>query len=199
MIKMSKQTDVETAGKRFTQDLDKPVNGFRKGITRRDILKSLDDNDWKRIDEIKYYQQFDKDSITAKIVLQNDTVRADRDTKIDNILEMINHIRNVITTNERKQEQVDTGKITEELKEGILMNKQELEFEILAGSRIIKNTLRRIVKELGMLRNLVGSHDLLGNEIMSEKKYDEFVIETEKTVKKLGFDLFDNEINNNKK
>jgi len=192
---MGKQAESEIPGKRTIPDLDQPLaNGFRKGVTKRDILKSMDNDDWKRVDEFKHYQQFNRNSITARICVQNDTVRADRDTRIDNVAEMINNIRNGITTNRRKQDQIDSGLITDELRPDVLMNKEELEFEIHSGARVIRNTTRRITLELGYLRNLVGTHDLLRNEIMDEKQYDKYVLDVEKQLKKLGVDLFDREV-----
>lgn len=191
---MTRQSDAETPGKGPLPNLDEPIKGFRKGVTKRSILNSWDGEDWKRHAERDHFQSFDRDSITAKIMLQNDSVRADRDVKIDNVNEQVNHIRNALTANMRKQEQFDSGVITDELSPGIPMNKHELEFEIKGGERVIMNTIRRVTRELASLRNVVGSHDLMKNPIMTEEEYDEFVLKTEQDLKKLGVDLFDKEL-----
>lgn len=191
---MGKQTDAETPGKGVLPNLDEPIKGFRKGITKRTLLKSWDGEDWKRHAEREHFQQYNINSITGKIALQNDTVRANRDVMIDNIEEMVNHIRNGITTNKRKQEQIDTGNIVDELREGVLMNKEELKFEINSGERITKNVRRKIAREFGLLRDLVGTHDLVKNPIMTEEEYDALVLKTEKEMKELGVDLFDKEL-----
>jgi len=178
---MSKQTDAETPAK----------GGYRKGLDKKEIMKSMTKEDWKRISEQKKFESFTKGSVTAMVALQNDSLRRIRDEKTDNVEQRVNNIINLKSVISRKEGQIESGVITDELKEGVLMNKDELLFEINGSKRMIKREIIDICVDLGKLREIVGCHDFVGNVIITEEEYDSFVESTDDYLSSIDLNLFD--------
>ena len=80
--------------KRLLEGLEGTVPGMRKGITKRELVKSLSKEDWKRIDEQKRAEELQATNKKAyELFLLNDQLVLENAQIITNIREGITAIR----------------------------------------------------------------------------------------------------------
>ena len=167
-------------------------NGFRDGVDKEKLMKSMTDGDWKRVAAQKELQSVNPGSISYNVLLANDVVRR----KIKLIKERVNKrfldILNTENTIVRKKVQIESGVVHDELKPGLKMTKEELELEVEYANHLKDSQAKDVVTDLADLRGMVGVHDAARKVVLTEEEYDEYVGKIERRIKKHGYELFDN-------
>lgn len=169
------------------------MKGFRKGMDEKlkaKILGSLTDLDLEMIQRQRDYDETRKDSISAKILLENDPVRRNIIKLKDTINKMIVNIKHNKYIIDKFSGQLSSGKIDIELRPGVVMNKDELEIELETRRGIMWAESKDIVPNLAEMRVWVGRMDITKNVIMTEKQFDEYVMDVEKRLKSFGCELY---------
>jgi len=170
------------------------MNGFRKGVDKEKIMKSLNDADWDFIKKMKDYEDIPKDSMRAKVFLQNDQLRRQRDRAfiaIDNAIVSIYDSNACISKLEKQNE---TGEITEELKPGVPMTQDELEVFIKKQKNLAWAISKDVIEHFNTLAGLVGCKDIAKNVIITETEFNEYVEKKRNIFKSLGFNIFDDKL-----
>ena len=166
-------------------------DGFRKGITKKDIIKDLNDEDWKRIAKTKELQTMKPDTYSYKIAVLCDQLRRkNRDTK-QTLEKMIIQIYELIGSVKRLEEQVKIEHITEELKTGVRMNIEEAKTHIIRLKWGIQDEVNRFPLLLGELRTTVGHFDYSRKIIMTEEDFDKFVEKLETQLKNVEYSMWE--------
>lgn len=176
----------------------------RKGIDKKKMLKDAKENEElvrfiksltkeeiQRIYDARAYDDIKPGTPTHKIALQCDALRRSmRKTKatIDKRVWSIGDLQNKIN---RLQSQLDSGKITEELKDGITMNEHELTTEIQHYKWTKDGEFYALFNLLAELRGVVGHKDVAKNVILTLEEFDDYVKQLNERVKKFGYDLFE--------
>jgi len=167
--------------------------GFRPGMDKKKIMKSMTDKDWERIEEQQAFGTYEKGSVTMRVALQNDTVRKEIEVAKENIKTHVNRIRSLVAIIHQNDAKMISGKMGEH-KNGLPIIKEELLFDNTASELMIKDELRRIPLEFAELRQIVGCTDLMKNQLLTIEDWEQLVADTEKEVKRLGYEIFDKEM-----
>ena len=171
--------------------IGKPVvNGFRKGITKKDILKQLTDEDWKHIDGMKEADERKRVNLKAsQIYVRNDQARQEvENTKIDVKKLSVDALQMGFLT-AKNQADILAGKTEQKNDEGKEITVEELSFinrKIELNIRKIKNML---ISNLSKLYTFVGTKGLDKKPIFTEEEYDKIVEQVETELKTIGHNL----------
>lgn len=160
------------------------ANAIAKGVITQEEMD--------RIREQRQFDEFtaeDKDSLSWKIAVANDSLRRLIDSKKFIIKNELAEIKNRSARKDKLKVQLLSGTIIEELKPGIPLNKGEVEYEIEKLDNLIEGTVKDLIPKLANLRMLVGNLDVLGKVIMSLKDFDEFVYDIISRLEKNGCKL----------
>ena len=152
----------------------------------------LSQEDYNRIQERNKLDEFDKDSITYKILLQCDAVRRQKDKNILDVKNMLKEVKSLYTRINKFKAMLIAGNITAELRPGVLLTEEEVGYEIYAAETMAWGNAKDIPHSLWRLRySAVGHKDLVGNELMKSDEFDKFVIEVKNELKTIGLSLFE--------
>jgi len=168
-------------------------NGFRAGVTKEDILQ-LTNAEKDQIIKQREFDNIKRDSYSYKVALQCDDLRRTRDKSFMSITKSMLGVKNARLEVDRMQDQLDTGNITREIKDGVTMTEHEIMVEIETAKGLIEAIIKDIPSELGRLRTIVGFTDRVKNVVMTEVEYDNYVQKVETDLKHYGYDLFDKNI-----
>ena len=100
-------------------------------------------------------------------------------------IENLNHIV------KRYDTQIETGKITDEIKPGMLYTIEELSLLKQKSKWHIITSIKDSIPLLWELRLMVGMETITGICVMNREQYDEYVKHYETEIKKLGYELFE--------
>lgn len=166
--------------------------GFRKGKSKLAILKELlSKEEYSRLKEQRALDDLKPGTISYRVALENDTVRRQRDELYEQVYNKVADIKNVRSRYNKLKIQIEKGLITDELRPGMTMTKEEVLFEVYKSDKLGWGLSKDLMPIFATLRAIVGSHDLVGNELLPEKTYDSFVLETEGEVAKSGYKIFE--------
>lgn len=171
------------------------TKGFRDGVTKEDVL-NLTKDERRFIEKQRELQTVKADSISYKVYLSMDDGRRQLQLLNKDIRTRLLNIDNVLTVISRKQKQLNSGDITDELRPGVPFTKAEMELEVNRASNMAWAESKDIMIELAKIRRWVGCHDIAGNLLMSESDYDNLVRDVEGKLRDRGYDLFDDNIKN---
>ena len=167
--------------------------GMRKGVNKKDILKSLSDDDkarirhWKEVEEKavkndnaykcgvysdQLYVQF-----SEKINLCYDILHKALFTK----KRMDNNKIEIETNTEINRKDVDTGK---------QLTRKDLEIENIKANSILNTTIMNLRSLLFDIYRYVGVKRIDGQEFFTEEDYNGFVEKIKKELKTLRIDLY---------
>ncbi len=166
--------------------------GFRKD-NKEAMLKrmksSLTVEEAERLEETREHGQLVPGSWAYKIALRLDNVQQTvfkYKLDIEKTLWSIKNTSNAIT---RAKAQLDSGLITEKLKDDLVMNIDELRahIEYMKWTQAVE--VNQIPRVLGEIRMLTGHKNLIGEVIMTNEQFEQYVEDTIVKLKMLGFDL----------
>jgi len=192
------------------------MKGFRKGIEKEDIVKSmttddkdqlikiledvdkrkailqLTDDDFNRLKlESKYVELENEHPLRAKIILANDYYKRDMiQTKLK-ILESVNYVRDIKAALVRLEAERQSGIIKVELKPGLPMNEHELDVFIRKQKHAARAIATDLVAPLAKLQAYIESLDLAKQVVISNKDFVKFAEGIVSECQQLGYDIFD--------
>jgi len=180
------------AKKKF-DDLGNP-KGWRKGQYTKvmnDVYKTISKEEIERVRQQRVFDKLDPHTFNWDLALHLDQLRLQKRALQENISKLITSIGNLANQLNRSQEQLDSGKITEQLKDGMTMNQPELTNLMLNISWNKTREVRQIGPILSQLRGIVGFSDFVKAPILPLEDYLAYVDEVKAKLKRLGHDLFD--------
>jgi hypothetical protein len=167
------------------------VPGFRKGITKESLLKSLDDDDWKRIHDIKELHNRDVTNKNAyKLFLLSDQLNVQKETKT---LTVKTHTKSIAElANQIHKMEVDLKLGTTELKDGngTPYTMDDLKVLILGMRLEQERTLIGLRAELSGLYVLVGHLGLDKKILYTEEDYEDTIRWVENNLQDTSLKLF---------
>lgn len=165
--------------------------GFRDGKTPDDYLE-LTDSEKDTIEKHRKLGEFKLNTIRWKVALMNDNVRRIKVRDMKNIELRLMNMENTDLSIERMEEQIDSGEIFEELRDGVTMTKDELTLQIRRAENMMWADSKDIINDIVSLSSVVGCTDVtMKNIIMTEEEFDKYVREIEDKIQGLGYELFD--------
>jgi hypothetical protein len=156
-----------------------------------EFVKSLTKEELARVKETREFDTIKPGSPTWRVALYNDSLRQQHRLITSTIKKRVWAIDDIQNKILRLEEQVKTGKITEELKPGITMTAEEVQTLIQHSRWLQEGEVRSIPKSLAELRSIVSHKDVAKNTILSMQEFDSYVKELEETIKKKGYELFE--------
>ena len=154
------------------------------------FIKSLTKEEIKRIRETREFETIKVGTPTYKIAILCDQLRQSLRTTKAHIAKRLWTIDSLSNNIDRLQLQLTTGEITEQMKQGIIMNKEELSSLIQHNRWLKDGEFSAVYALLADLRGLVGHKDLAKKVIMTIEEFDKFVLDIETYLKKYGYNLF---------
>jgi hypothetical protein len=171
---------------------------FRPGINKEEIIKKLSDEDWKFINEKKEYEtkrEVPKTSMIAKVLLQADFLRMQRDKCIMQVNQILSQIEDLKASILKHKVELESGIIKTEFKYGIPMIKDELVVLIKKEVNMAYALSRDIINPLKELCSLGGHKDVSGNVVITDEEVNSYLISVESELSQLGYKLFDDKVN----
>jgi hypothetical protein len=171
------------------------MNGWRNENMEKEVkaklISTLSDSELERIKMSRSFEELKKDSLSRKLALLNDPVRRGIVKFKSDIEKMFWDISNIKTQMARMRQQLLSGTIIDEIKPGILMNKDEIEVNIVHAQNLSENIAKDIITRLFEIRRLVGCHDPENKIIMDEEQFDVYANDIISRAKRLGYDILD--------
>jgi len=164
--------------------------GFREGIDKQSLMKSMTKEDWSRIEEQKKFEMVKKGSFTERLVLYLDGIREIIRSKQLLIDKRIWNVRDIQNGIRRKKIQITSGTITEKLKDGITMTAEELNTQIMYEQWMVRGEVHSIASILGEIRGVVGHNDVAKKVVMSEDEFNSYADKVVMQLKEMGHELF---------
>lgn len=164
--------------------------GFRDGIDKKSLMKSMTDEDWERIKKQKDLDKVEPGTPIYDLVLyQDDIRRAIREKKslIEKRIWNIQDIKNQMT---RLKTQLLKGDITEELKNGVPMNEAEVNSTIQHQKWIIDGEVRAISQVMAELLGFAGHTDVSRAVVLERDEFVKYMQSIEERLKGMGYELF---------
>lgn len=166
----------------IVSELEKPINGLRKGMTKKKLITSMSEDNWKRLDQEKEAEERKiKNKYAYKLFIESDQMRIQLfkirqgvDKNVINILQSVNDIK--------KNRILLEKETTKKNDKGIEMDPEELRIEIMFGEFLIEGILLQVKLDLAKIYAFVGSKGLDGKIIFTEEEYN---VEIEKNIAKL--------------
>ncbi len=171
--------------------------GFRPG-KKEEIKAKIEETmtyspeEIERIKEVRKYDKIKPGTYTEKIAVFLDSLRS-QFREIDNLIaKRLWNIEDIAANVERNKEEISSGNITLRLADReAFMTVPELKNYVQNQKWIQVGEVRSIPAQLASLRAIVGHKDVKGNEIISEKEFDEYVDKVQARLEVLGYKLFD--------
>ena len=155
-----------------------------------EFIKSLTKEEMLRIKQIREFSDIKPNTITYNIAVLCDQLRQNvRRLKLDigKRLWNIDDLTNAIT---RLNTQLLSGVIVETMKNGVVMNENELKSLIKQHEWLRDGEFFALYPRIAELRSNVGHVDVSKRVIMELDAFDKYVEEIAEYVKKYGYDLF---------
>jgi hypothetical protein len=174
--------------------------GFRPGREKEVLIQEMIDKgvitkqEWNRIEEQREFDNLNSSnpgSTSWRVALECDQVRRMKNKYKAAIENAVADIMNAKATAQRLKIQIKKGEIKKELKPGMPMTLAEAEYEAYKNDNLAWAISRDILPELGKIRGLVGTTDLLKNPIITEEEFDEYVQKIEAKLRTTGIQLFE--------
>jgi|TARA_Y100000310_G_C20622014_1_gene783890 hypothetical protein len=176
----------------------------RKGVSKDDMVKSAKENaelvkfiasltkeEIERIKEVREYDLIEPGTPTYKIALMCDSLRQDLQKNRADVAKRLWSIDDMQNNIKRLKIQITTGNITEKLpKSGEPMNEAELKSLITHHEWMKDGEFFYLYKLLGQIRGVVGHRDVGKHIIMTQKAFDDYVLQIAEGLKKYGYNLF---------
>ena len=154
------------------------------------IVQRLSESDYARLDMQQQYQDLDNASSRAKVYLQSDTLRMNRDKAMMQVGSMMTDIQGIHDRIKRYKHQLDIDTITEQIKDGVTMTTFELRNLIQRETDTAYAISRDLINPLKDLAGIVGHIDIAKIVIFTDDQYNSYVTNVETKLKRFGYKLF---------
>jgi len=175
----------------------------RKGFDRAKFIEEIKENEEllkfvkelkkpeiERIKEIRRFETLKPDTNRFKVALLCDPLRQELRQAETTLMKRMWSMADLQTNIDRLREQLESGNITEEIKQGLIMNKAELQNLIQHNVWLQQGEFNALRIILGKISGMVGHIDYIKNVIISEEQFEQKVEEVKEYAKKYGYDLF---------
>lgn len=154
------------------------------------IVQRLSESDYARLELQQQYQDMDMASARAKVFLQADTLRMNRDKAMMQIDTMLTDIKGIHDRVKRYNAQLDIGNITVQISDGVTMDTGELKTLLQRELDTAWAISRDLINPLRDLAGVVGHIDITKNVIMTDDQYNLYVKGIETQLSKWNYKLF---------
>jgi hypothetical protein len=157
----------------------------------KELKNTLTDVELKQIQAQREFQSLKPNSPRFKVGVANDVFARNIRTHKSNIEKGLWTIKNIENQQFKLKLQKKSGKITQELSEGVIMTPEELSLEIEHKDWVMEKERHNILTELWQLAQYVGQHNVLKQVILSEEEFDQFHYYVESSLHDLSLKLYD--------
>lgn len=166
--------------------------GFRDGQKekmRKDVFDSLSDEDVEHIKAGKDFENVKAGTKAYSIALFCDTLRLQlyRDKNV--VEKSLINIRNARNSIRRLKTQLLSNAITEQVKEGVFMNEDEMNSLIGHNEWLLKAEVYGLPQILSSIRGVVGHMDHARTIVLTEEEYEAYVFKIEGYLLDLGYEM----------
>ena len=173
--------------------MTKQQKGFRKGVTKEDILKLTDEEKkrirlWREVDEVRLEKGGHSDAYKCGVL--SDQLYLDLDKKVGTIESHVFSILSLKSKIDRNKKQMETGKITSKYPNSDeIMGVRDLEIESVMSNRMIGEHLRELWTLIIDIYRYVNQPRIDG-EVFTRERYDKKIKWVKEELKKQGIDLY---------
>lgn len=191
---MVKKQDKKTldAKKEVAKLLEGTPKGFRKGMTKKELVKSLTDEDWERIDQDRRAQELHIQNKSAyKLALLNDQLLVEKNRLVVEIREAVTTVLELKNMQKKAQVDIMVGETPRKHDDGESVSIEELKIEVMKIDTQIAKARSILRNFLGKLYTYVGRIAIGGSQVLTEESYDNQVRWVEEQLKQASVSLFD--------
>lgn len=173
---VTKQKALDKETQRMIDSINAPVDGMRKGVSKRDLITSLSKEDWLRIDQQKQADSLLVKNKTAyKLFLMNDQLILEKESLVVNIRESISSIKQFHRLKKRNAVDIMSGITTQRDMEGEQLSIEDLEISQIKINTDLHKQLVLIRSYASKLFVYVDQRKLGEGVIMNEEEYEEYI------------------------
>lgn len=154
---------------------------------KKEMVKTLSREEIDRLKKVREFESVKPGSWAYKIALECDQLRQQKNKWEVEIQKLILTLKSTINELSRLEEQLASGKITEELKPGIPMNEHELAAHMENKKWTASFVAKDLAVMLGNLRGIVEHKDYALRVIITDDEFEKFAERTITEVESLGF------------
>ena len=172
-------------------NLNVAMNGFRKGVTKKSLIKSLSDDDWKRLDAQKSFEEVQtKNVFAAKLFLFADQSRAEMERVKRGIDKGLLEILRFSAAIKRSEMDLLIGRTDQKGKDGELISVDDLKLHIFDMKNKAESFLAILRVDCCMLFRYVGTKGFDMKPMFTEDEYNAKIEAVIEKLSKTQFKLF---------
>lgn len=166
------------------------VNGFRKGITKKDIVKSLSKEDWIRLDKMKEAEERMANKYSYPLYVKSDQMFVQFERSLMNIDIYVSQIYMLEEAINRNEIDIARGETEQKGADGETMTMKELEANIISWDVKIRTALQQLRLELSSLFTYIEKQGLDKKTFFNEEQYNAKVEDVIHKLSKTRYKLF---------
>lgn len=172
-------------------DLDVVVPGFRKGITKKTLIKSLSEEDWKHIDRMKEAEyRKTKNPHAYALYVRSDQARQNMEQSERNANEAIVSILTISQMMMRNKVDIIAGRTEQKSASGKEYSMEDLAIMNLDLDNKAQRYLSVLRTELARLFTFMGTKGLDREVMLTEDEYNARIEDAISKLSKTGFKLY---------
>ena len=161
----------------------------KRKVALEELRKGMSLSELERVKQMREFDTIKKGSPAYKLGLYVDALRTAHRNAKQEIEKSLWNMENAQGQIFRLRQQLLVDHITEEIRPGVPMNKNEVELSIRHASWQMRNEANTIALSLWPMRGTVGQHDLGGNVVLTEEDYNSYLLSVMERLKALGYGL----------
>jgi len=170
---------------------EKPIeDGFRKGISKKDLVKSLTPEDWVRIDKTKQAQERESNKYSYKFFIDSDQMVVQFNDVLNNVQMNISNIYLIQSTIDRNNTDLSIGKTEKKNGSGEVMSMMELEAHNMDLDAKAKRLLRLVKADLSRAYTFINAIGLDKKVFFVEEQYNEYVEDAIRKLSRTNYKLY---------
>jgi hypothetical protein len=171
--------------------------GFRKGVTKESLMKSMTKDDWLRVDKMKEAETRSANEDAYKLFVLTDQAVTQKDFHAANARKACLDLMGAVRNRTKLQVQLLSGDIKEKDSNGFVYTAFDLEIDITNYENKIIQLTSLLRTALAGLYTYTGTHGLdrnekvfKGNIIYTEDDYNGFIQEIKDKLSKAKLNLY---------
>lgn len=172
------------------QIYEKPrEDGFRKGISKKDIVKSLTADDWISLDKMKQAEERMSNKLSYALFVKADQMRAQKEDIIMNVDTNIANIYLLQEAIDKNNVDMQTGKTEQQTDKQQKLTLNELNADNMKYDVQARKFIQLIINDLSRLYTFVGRMGLDKKPFFSEEDYNAKVEDTIRKLSKTQYNI----------
>jgi len=165
------------------------IQGFRKGVTKKDILKNMNEDDWLHIDQMNAADERKTNELAYKLFVKNDQMYQQFQATILSLENQIASCLQIHLEVVKNDTDISMNYTEQKNQEGIVFTIDQLKLINRRMKLNIRRTINLAIADLSKLYTFVGHKGLDNKPIFTEEQYNDIAKNTIREFKEIGYEI----------